>query len=81
MAQSILLVMVRDPVYSVSGCFVFWHVLVSNSFTFITMARLSANNRDTPSLAGLQSFCVSVRRLPSSGPGSRPDAGISSLMG
>ena len=57
-----------------------WHVLVSNSFAFIAMFRLSGNNRNTPdkSLAGLQSFCcVGVSRLASE-PGS---AGISSQMG
>ena len=45
-----------------------WHVLVSNSFAFIAMFRLSGNNLNTPdkSLAGLQSFCcVGVSRLAS----------------
>ena len=38
---------------------ILWQVLVSNSFAFIAMFRLSGNNLNTPnkSLAWLQSFC------------------------
>lgn len=64
---------------------VLWHVLVSNSFAFIAMFRLSGNNLNTPnkSLAWLQSFCsvgceqIGERRRGSAGLGER----ISSQMG